>query len=608
MATAAGGWLKGQTALVLGGSGLVGSAICRRLARLGEAARPAKIVIAGRNKFKALSAVERLQSEMLSRRKFDDSHKTGGQTESEVPIFEACWGDLFVRREYAATGRDELLDDEKTRKALLEDLFDDFDAAYRRNQLVHLIQEHRPALVVDSINTATGLSYQNVFDASEKLRQALRGDGDSAPNLQATAERLLLAQSVPQLIRHVRFVTKAAEECGVATYLKIGTTGTGGMGLNIPFTHSEDTPSKVLLAKNEAAFGHSGLLYLWSQTPGAPAVLELKPAATIGYRNIGVASVNDRYKNKHIRQSRVVELNMEGINEVDVRESAKEYRVIAPMRTSIVDTGENGVFTADEFMTITAPGLMELLTPEEIAEVAIEELVGVATGHNVLGAVRASVLGPGYRAGTQRHLAADELRRLESSKSSGDNTMPSVALGQLGPPELSKLLFEAHILAEKCGGSLGKLLTTDPKQLANALRSEALTAVNNTAPPATNTLASYVHVAPTIGVPVLLPGNTLLRGNNITVPEPLGHTTKFHLTKDKIEKAAQRGWVDLRENNILRWQSRVRTIQERSSRFSTTDTSGTDDPWIYSFGDRIDPPALVTWILAVEAHGHRGLD
>ena len=52
-------------------------------------------------------------------------------------------------------------------------------------------------------------------------------------------------------------------------YLKVGTTGTGGMGLNIPYTHSEDKPSRKLLAKNETAFGHTGLLFLLARTPNS---------------------------------------------------------------------------------------------------------------------------------------------------------------------------------------------------------------------------------------------------------------------------------------------------------------------------------------------------
>jgi hypothetical protein len=39
------------------------------------------------------------------------------------------------------------------------------------------------------------------------------------------------------------------KRAGTRMYVKIGTAGTGGMGLNVPFTHAEERPSRVLLAK-----------------------------------------------------------------------------------------------------------------------------------------------------------------------------------------------------------------------------------------------------------------------------------------------------------------------------------------------------------------------
>ena len=62
-------------------------------------------------------------------------------------------------------------------------------------------------------------------------------------------------------------------------YLKV-TTGTGGMGLNIPYTHSEDKPSRNA-CQNETAFGHTGLPFLLARTPNSPIVKEVKPAAMI---------------------------------------------------------------------------------------------------------------------------------------------------------------------------------------------------------------------------------------------------------------------------------------------------------------------------------------
>lgn len=47
---------------------------------------------------------------------------------------------------------------------------------------------------------------------------------------------------------------------------------------------------------------------------------------------------------------------------------------------------------------------MELISPEEISEVVVQEIHGIGTGHNVLSALQGAILHPGYRAGTLRYV------------------------------------------------------------------------------------------------------------------------------------------------------------------------------------------------------------
>src|SRR5258707_4125616 len=80
-------------------------------------------------------------------------------------------------------------------------------------------------------------------------------------------------------------------KAGTRAYVKIGTSGTGGMGLNIPYTHSEEKPSRVLLSKNALAGAHTLLLFLMARTPGGPITKEIKPAAAIPWKRIGYGEV-----------------------------------------------------------------------------------------------------------------------------------------------------------------------------------------------------------------------------------------------------------------------------------------------------------------------------
>ncbi|PYP72067.1 MAG: short-chain dehydrogenase, partial [Gemmatimonadetes bacterium] len=105
-----------------------------------------------------------------------------------------------------------------------------------------------------------------------------------------------------------------------------------------------------------------------------------------------------------------------------------------------IDVGENGLFSRDEFETVTALGQMEYVTPEEVAEYVLMELEGRPTGKDIVAALDASTAGPTYRAAMLRGYALDHLRALERrSKTRG------VAYEMLGPPRLTKLLFESYL-------------------------------------------------------------------------------------------------------------------------------------------------------------------
>ena len=71
----------------------------------------------------------------------------------------------------------------KTRRRLLKSLYDEFENAYQENHLVRLIKRHRPEVIVDCVNTATGLSYQDVFDGAAKVREWIKDDNFDAKGI-----------------------------------------------------------------------------------------------------------------------------------------------------------------------------------------------------------------------------------------------------------------------------------------------------------------------------------------------------------------------------------------------------------------------------------------
>ncbi|MEZ4318557.1 MAG: hypothetical protein R3F61_13675 [Myxococcota bacterium] len=554
-----------QDFLILGGAGLVGLQVCRRIMNDLE---PRRIVVASLFEHESRAAVAAL-------------HREFGNAAAFVP----SWGNLFVPSDLAHTSRGQILSDRALRRRLLDTLYGDFDSAYDQNQLVQLIKEHRPEVVVDCVNTATGLSYQNVFDGAAKLLDWLGDDGFASEGSD-DLEAFLLSQSVPQLIRHVRFVHRATTEYRTRVYLKIGTTGTGGMGLNIPYTHSEDKPSRVLLAKTEAGFGHTGLLFLLARTPNAPIVKEVKPAAMIGYRAVKTVSVTDKHGNNKLFAPRAETLD----TALALREPETDYERRGDLVVSVVDTGENGVFTRGEFAAITALGQMEYITPEEIARVVALEIRGANTGQDVISSLDSAVLNPSYKAGLVRAAAMNDLMVAES-----EAELPSVALGRLGPPELSKLLFEAQLLKE-CFGSISGVIGKDGPKRTPAEVSETLTAHLET--------STVRFTAPSIGIPILLPdGKTLLRGPRINVPELTGHRSEIALGGDASDAWAKKGWIDLRAANCSVWLERLAKMLAARAELRTEGSAAAS---IKTYiGNAFEIGEVVAWIFNNEMGGHR---
>ncbi len=547
--------------LILGGAGLVGLQVCRQIL---FNLKPRRIVVASLLEAEAVAACARLE------REFGDS-----------VAFVPAWGNLFVPRDMANLPRGAILVDPKLRAKLLNALYDDFEESYRANHLVNLIRTHRPEVIVDCVNTATGFSYQDVFDGAAKVRGWITEKG-VAPEGVADIETFLLSQSVPQLIRHVRFLHQASTEYATKVYVKVGTTGTGGMGLNIPYTHSEDKPSKKLLAKNEAAFGHTGLLFLLARTPDSPIVKEVKPAAMIGYRAVQVMEAKDKHDNSDLYQAHEVTLDGGTLN---LREQAQGYEKTGKLRVPVVDTGENGVFTRGEFAAITSLGQMEYVTPEEIARTVVLEIRGANTGQDVISAMDGSVMTPSYKAGLVRSVALNDLDGAE--KESG---IPSVALGRLGPPELSKLLFEAELLRRACG-TLENVLECSEAALSERCVAELES-------------SGVARTAPSIGIPILLPdGKRLLRGPRINVPELEGHNVSVSLADAKLDAWAKKGWIDLRPSNFGVWRVR---IEKMVSARASLRAEGSAAASIHSYmAAGFEIGEVVAWIFNNEMGGYR---
>lgn len=542
--------LERSTVLILGGSGLVGHAVARRLL----AFRPARLVLVA------------LREPEVRRGEADLRRLDVGDTTIDV-----AWGDVLLPANLAQLERDAIIADPEKRTELVAYLFGDFtEQVLRGSYFFQLLDRFRPQAVVDCLNTATAFAYQNVYRSVQDLLEAARR-GEVTEEL---AERHALTLPTPQLIRHVQIATESFQRTGVQAYVKIGTSGTGGMGLNIPYTHSEERPSRMLLTKSAMAGAHSLLLFLLGRTPGAPATHEIKPTATVGWREICHGPIK--------RAGRPIQ-------RVDCPRPLPLQRAFAPdargwrdlgepIVSVYADTGENGFFARQEFEVVTSLGSMELITPEEIAEHVVMELAGRPTGRDVIAALDGATAGPTYRAGILRAAAVSRLARLEQ-----EHGVRSVAFELLGPPRLTKMLYETQILSQLVPSvrALGEAKGADL-----ARRAAELVAGDG----------DLRSLMVSIGLPVIVADDLVYRGPTVLMPPVEGD----------VARAVGRGWVDLRAANCEVWAARAKRMMEQADARGACAGTGSDEDWdAIAPEEPVSPARFAAWVFQHEDHGER---
>ncbi|RME77246.1 MAG: short-chain dehydrogenase, partial [Planctomycetota bacterium] len=464
--------IEGRKLLVLGGYGLVGFEVAKQA----MAYHPREIVILSLKKEEVEMAQKKLE------KLFPHSSTR----------FSGEYGNIFISHELKDTPLGKVKRTESWRKVFTSDIFSELDKdILNRSFLYQVIQKHKPDIVVDCVNTATAISYQNIFETSRELQKSLDSfqkiqenipEGgletlskeelleyikeyqNKASKLAENADISLSSLYIPQLVRHIQILYHALRDGKVKCYIKVGTSGTGGMGLNIPYTHGEERPSRVLLSKSAVAGAHTLLLFLLARTPDAPVIKEIKPAAAIAWRAIEYGKIQ-----KGAREVRLY--NVPEPQEIGERiclkytPQDKEWNLFAseenPLLQSVyIDTGENGLFSKSEFEAITFMQQMEYVTPEEIAKNILFEVQGRNTGKDVLNALDSSSMGPTYRAGYLRTYALSYMRELEEQYQCS-----SVAFEMLGPPRISKLLFECHLL-KLVYQKISTLIKDSPQEIA----------------------------------------------------------------------------------------------------------------------------------------------
>jgi hypothetical protein len=254
---------------------------------------------------------------------------------------------------------------------------------------------------------------------------------------------------------------------------------------------------------------------------------------------------------------------------------------------TFIDTGENGVFSLEEFKAITSLGLMEFVTPEEVADLVMLNIKGAPNSKDMMSAIDASVLGSTYRAGLLRDCA---VRQMEGLGEDG------ISYGFLGP-RLSKLVFEARLLKD-CFTHVENVLARQPSDISRILEARVLE---------DNILRT---MAISIGIPFLLSDGQRLAFAHRAMQDKEWEEKPWVVSSDSIDRFASREWIDLRPANIVKWQVRFSRILEEMKASFHEESSCFDRGRGFWKKDQegrtlIDAGEVAAWVLIQDYGGGR---
>lgn len=434
------------------------------------------------------------------------------------------YGDVFLPFEFnkLTTMKEQL----KNKDALLNFYYSDLSPdILKKSTLYKLVQKWEPDLIIDAINSGTVLG--NHYKP-ELILSSVSKNADIDVN---TCSEILLNDFVPKAINFVYSLKLVMEDFKIKKYLKVSTTGLGGMGMNMPYTHG-DTPksslSFALMGKISAAGVLHQLLWNLSHTTHHNISL-LVPSTFVGYDSAKFEPIEtDVGLVKKISNPKKIKLKS-GETLTYSKGLSDEY-----LEFPVVRAGENHVYSLYELSALTSIGQMEAITKEEVANAAMEDICG-KTNKNLLSYMDAGMLGSTFAGKAMVEKIKTEIRQLMQK-----NNSTSIATGNLGVT-VAKRLYELYMIKQVCK-TVEALRFVDIKKLYDLI-------IENL-----ETNKDLLVEILSLGLPIVTENDNIYIGEYSLYP---GKDCDLTITGERLEKWIQVGWVDLRVENILFWKETI---------------------------------------------------
>ena len=150
------------------------------------------------------------------------------------------WANIYVPPEFSSLDFKDIVSDKKKLRSLEKyALGFPNDNSIINTSLFNVINKVKPNIIVDCINSASVFSLYKSLNGKKEEKEELY--------LVGLGEQLLIRNTLELhiIFRRIKKNQQCKEFC-IKKYIKIGTTGSGGMSLDIPFTHGDNKPSAKL--------------------------------------------------------------------------------------------------------------------------------------------------------------------------------------------------------------------------------------------------------------------------------------------------------------------------------------------------------------------------
>jgi len=553
--------LKNKCVFVLG-AGQIGTAVAVQLLK----SRPRRIVLHAYTPEEANEAVDKLKA-----------------MNCEGIQLIASSGDVFLPYSMKDTIDKKLLHSEDNMYKLLSYYYSEpYPELLKEYSIYQLINKWKPDIIIDCVNTATVFG-DDCKGYLKHIKSNFQANIENTPKqIKRVFSEYLADNFVPKLIHFVMSLKLGIEDFKVKKYIKVSTTGLGGMGMNLRFSHGDTVNyclSNAIVGKVAAAGMLHQLLLSLSHTPGFD-ISVIVPATCVGWEETALTEVeNSLGKIRAVDSSAVrkltIDKDIEGYGTVE----DEDY-----LKIPLVYAGENKAYSLCEIAALTAYGQMESVTKEEVAEAVIDNIAGMSS-KDLLAQMDLASIPSSYKGRRVRDITLNKLKTIENQ-----SNIPSIVTGNLGPTT-AKHICELYLLKKISDNSITKLLSMDIRELKERVHNEIL-----------NNKPIRVQIL-SVGLPILMDNDNVLIGEKWMVPE---EHEDFRITRDNIENWTQKGWVDLREKNLLWWKKEIRDVLKDVERERKTEEISLIRD-IYAIDDDFNVGELLAYCYILKGGGRRGI-